>query len=1048
MKLFLSLCAVMVLLTTSAQEWRDPSVIQVNTEPPRTSYIPFASKEAALASVDQPKQSSRYFSLAGTWRFNWSPNPEARPKEFYGTEVYDGGWSEIDVPGNWQVQGFGLPIYTNVLYPFDASTLTPPEDWNPVGSYRKTFTLPPNWSWSPGTDKQIFLHFEGVDAGFYLWVNGEKVGYSQGSRTPAEFNISSFLQPGENLIAVEVYRYTDGSLLEDQDFWRLSGIYRDAYLWMAGPANINDLEILADYDPTSRAGSLSVDVNVGSKMSLAGYQVSAELRNAQGSVMASAPASNVSSDGQWTWTANVSNAQPWSAESPYLYTLVTTLATSEGKVLEVVPQRVGFRRVEIENATLLVNGVPVKLKGVNRHEHHPATGHVVDEASMIKDIAMMKRYNINAVRTSHYPNLPAWYDLCDRYGLYVMDEANLETHGFGTRGQNQLNESPAWKTPHINRTERMIERDFNHPSIIMWSAGNESGDGPNTKACADWARERDPSRPFHYENASVGDFDGKGTDVISHMYLQAKDFGTELGKWPEKPLLLCEYTHAMGNSNGNLDAYWDEAWSNPRIAGMFVWDWMDQGLEQAVPYGKADPWGRGTFMAYGGWWEDRASVYHDNNFCMNGLLDADWNASPGLVALKHMQQPVRSEVAGSNLIVYNRYDFIDVEGLIDIVWSVTEEGNEVASGTIPLPSIVARGSRTLPLPAGMPTPGSKEMWLNLSYQAAQNTPFFDAGYELGWNQFKLGGEWSLPALPEVKAKPLGVSVDAAEVTVTGRNWEIVLNREKGSIKSWRYGRTYFIKEGGQPDFWRAPIDNDRGAGMGANPILWAGRGALSESTMWQRAGSSWDPDLPDVEDQADGSVLLTFNGPILQGQANLKISYLVSTAGTVTVDYAYSTTASLPLIPRVGTAWEMPPAFDQIKWYGPGPSPTYADRNFERVGVYNTSVMDNWVDYARPQENGNKAETRWFTVSNAQGQGLQFVSEGMLSVNALPYSKREISAVDYSWQLPKSKGTYINIDHAQLGIGGDNSWGLICLPEYRLNAKAYSYSFEVRPVGF
>ena len=497
--LFFTLSTALFMQDLQAQEWRDPAIIQVNTEAPRTSFMPFATKAAALAAIDQPKQSSRYASLAGKWRFKWSPNPASRPEDFYRSETYDGGWDEIEVPGNWQVQGHGLPIYTNVQYPYDPSSLLPPEDWNPVGSYRRSFLLPQQWSWSPGNGQKIFLHFEGVDAGFYLWINGQKVGYSQGSRTPAEFDITPFLKSGENQIAVEVYRYTDGALLEDQDFWRLSGIYRDVYLWMTHEVNVKDLEISADYDADSKAGSLGVEVQVGAAGD-AGYLLSAELMDAAGNVIQSAPASNISG-GQWSWTTNLTNAQPWNAESPYLYTLITTLTNSAGTVLEVITQRVGFRRVEIKDAVLLVNGVPVKLKGVNRHEHHPETGHVVDDASMMRDIVMMKRHNINAVRTSHYPNLPAWYDLCDRYGLYVIDEANLETHGFGTRGQNLLNESPAWKQPHIDRTERMIERDFNHPSIIMWSAGNESGDGPNTKACADFARERDPSRPFHYENA-------------------------------------------------------------------------------------------------------------------------------------------------------------------------------------------------------------------------------------------------------------------------------------------------------------------------------------------------------------------------------------------------------------------------------------------------------------------------------------------------------------------------------------------------------------------
>jgi beta-galactosidase len=1035
-------------------EWNNPAVIQLNTEAPRTSYLPFPDTKSALQGIDQPKKSPRYHSLSGEWAFHWSPNPASRPMDFYKTSFDDRNWDQLSVPSNWQIHGYGLPIYTNTVYPFPTEGFQAPIDWNPVGSYRKNFELPMSWDWTPNSSDQVYLHFEGVNSAFYVWVNGQKVGYSQGSRTPAEFNVSRYLKAGKNQIAVEVYRWCDGSYLEDQDFWRLSGIYRDVYLWKSGPAGIRDLEVLADYNADDQSGSLQLDVQLeAAQGNLADYTLEAQLLDFSGStILSEAAPSNTSSDGEWQWTTSLEKVNAWSAEDPQLYNLLVTLKDKEGNLIEVVPQRVGFRRVEIKDAILLVNGRAITLKGVNRHEHHPKTGQVVNRESMIRDITLMKRHNINAVRTSHYPNAPEWYRLCDYYGIYVMDEANLETHGLGRHETNPINEAPEWKEAHVDRTRRMIERDFNHPSIIIWSAGNESGDGPNTDACYAYGRQRDPSRPFHYENANLPKYDGGATDLISRMYLQAKDFDSQLNRWPDKPLILCEYTHAMGNSNGNLDAYWDDIYANPRIAGVFVWDWMDQGIEQEVPFGKIDPWGRKTFAAYGGWWENQANVHHDNNFCMNGLIDANWQPHPSLITLKHFQQPaaaqLNTEAGNPQLEIKNRLDFNDLSDAVMIYWELKEEGILLKKGVIELPSIPAGESRKIALPQEAQVKNAdKETWFNISYQTNQGSPFWDRGYELGWDQFLLAGEWQAP-VPDTKSTSAPrVEERESTVTVSSENWTLVFDKQKGTLQSWEHENTALINSGAQPDFWRAVTDNDRGAGLGQARGGDSSNKALWKSNQWKNAGARWKPSLQ-KQNKKNGEVRFSFSGEVLNNQATLAIHYVIQPSGTLSVQFDYQTSRDLPLIPRIGTQWIVDADFDQLEWYGPGPLPTYPDRNVERVGQYATTVMENWVDYSKPQENGNKVEVRWLKLTNKKGQGLQFTGNQLLSCNALPYSKEQMEGAAYSWQLGQPQKTYLNIDYAQMGVGGDDSWGTICLPEYRLNAKKYQYQYQVNPIGF
>ena len=1029
---------------TERPEWDDPSIIQVNTEPARATFIPFADKASAMAQIDSPKNSSRYASLTGDWAFHWSPSPADRPVEFYKTSYVDSGWDRITVPSNWQMEGFGVPIYTNIKYPFEKDEFRAPHEWNPVGSYRRTFVLPESWEWVPGNSDPVFLHFAGVQSAFYLWINGEQVGYSQGSRTPAEFDVSKYLIPGSNQIAVEVYRWSDASYLEDQDFWRLNGIFRDVYLWTAKATRLKNFQAIGDYDPESGEGTLALSATVTN-----GASVRASVEDPVTGKKLVTMSLN-SEDGVAEANFEFGKVRPWSAEVPNLYNLSLEVLDKNGVVQEVVAQRIGFRRVEITNSVFMVNGVGVKLKGVNRHEHHPDTGHVVDRESMMRDIRLLKRNNFNAVRTSHYPNDPEWYRLCDQYGIYVVNEGNIETHDFGRGDNNKLNHNPDFMEAHVDRMRRMVERDINHPSVVMWSIGNESGDGPNTNACYDWASERDPSRIVHYEN-STHKAGGKGvaTDIVSRMYLEAKDIDSILEYWgPDRPIMLAEYTHAMGNSNGSLESYWDQLWENPRITGYFVWDWMDQGLRQPIPHGLKDPWGRTDFFAYGGWWEDRLEIWNDNNFCMNGLISSDWIPHPGLRALKFVQQPVLiQQVNGkrAKLNITNRYDFIDISDRVELLWEISEEGTVLRSGRLELPSIPAhqQGLVTLPEEAEVKDP-VKEAWLNISLVTKEANHFWNRGYELAYTQFKLGGAYQ----PEERQPTGSVNVKTGEqnIVVSGGDWSITFGNDQ-SITNWTVGAQDLIKRGPLPDFWRAANDNDRGAGLSDSWRIRPGeRLVLSDSDLWEHAAGSWTATKPKIRKLDGGSVKITYSGNILDGDASVNVAYTVDPDGVLTVDFKYAADKELPIIPRVGTEWILPKSIDRIRWYGRGPDPTYSDRKWERVGRYETTVMDNWFDYSKPQENGNKVDVRWIELTDDKGVGLRISGTQLLSCNALPFTKEDIDAKAYSWQLPAFESVYLNIDLAQMGVAGDNSWGLACHPEHRLTERSYAYTYTVEPV--
>lgn len=1033
-------------------EWDNPGVVGVNREKPRATMMIYPN--AALARQGERTRSPWLLSLNGKWKFHWSESPAKRPADFYRSDYDDSRWALIPVPSNWQLHGYDIPIYTNAIYPFPYDPKGPPvvpRDRNPVGSYRTKFKLPAAWA-----GRQVFLVFDGVDSAFYVWVNGQKVGYSEDSRTPAEFNVTKYIKPGENLLAVEVYRFPDGAYLEDQDMWRLSGIYRDVYLWSAGERHIRDFEVRTEFDEAWRDATLRVKADLVQYAGAPGRaSLTLELLDAAGKAVVKPEVreaqTSPGAEARVDFAVPVKAPRKWSAETPYLYTLLLTLRDSSGRVIEVIPWNVGFRDVRIRDGRLLVNGQAILLKGVNRHEHSPETGHYVTREEMVRDIVLMKRHNVNAVRTSHYPNAPAWYELCDRYGLYLIDEANIETHGYGGRNpKNRLSHDPEWRTAYLDRVERMVERDKNHASVIIWSLGNESGDGPNIQAAYEWAKRRDPTRPVHYEGSSS--LGGPNSDLNSFMYATPEEVIRHAQKRPQIPLILCEYTHAMGNSNGGLKEYWDIFYSGTNAQGGFVWDWVDQGIRQPVPAEYRKSAGRDTFFAYGGWWEAKAGVRHDDNFCMNGLVAADRTVRPGLMAIKYVYRYLHAapvDLVSGRIKVKNWHDFLNAAEEAEGLWELKAEGRAIASGRLPELDLAPRQEREfqLPLPKIEPEPGM-EYWLDLKFLTRRELPWAPKGHELAWEQFKLPVGVPARKVDPASLPPLDMDEQGDEVRFTGKDFVLFFDRHLAQFTNWTYKGVKLLERGGMPDFWRAMTDNDRGAWKAVGRT-WS-KDPARNFMIWREAGPKWQPGEVQVERVDASKARISIRAGLPEVKATYSLTYTVHGSGDILVEASYDPGAApKPMMPRFGMEWVVAPGLEKITWYGRGPAATYWDRNFERIGVYSSTVDAEWVEYSRPQENGNKTEVRWVALTNEKGIGLLAVGMPELSVGATHYTKAEIEEADYSFKLKRRPEIYLNLDYRQMGVGGIDSWSTNALPmpSYRLPGdRPYSYRYRLAPL--
>lgn len=1031
------LMAVAMATSLSAEErpdWENPRVIGIHKLPPAASMVVFPDIPSAQASdeiLTRRFESSYYQSLAGDWKFHWVPKPADRPVDFYRADYDDSAWKPIPVPSNWQCQGYDIPIYVNIRYPF-SPTNPPfiPHDNNPVGSYRRTFSVPEGWS-----GRDVFLHFDGVESAFYVWVNGQRVGYSEDSRTPAVFEITPYLQPGENLLAVEVYRWSDGSYLEDQDFWRLSGIYRDVYLSSTGPVQMRDFAVQTVLDDACRSAELAVDVelvNRGDRV-LAGRLDVVVPPDAPRNLPGGRPLRVAPSllkfrlePGQSTRLACRQPAgEPslWSAETPYLYRLLIVLRDESGKVQAVAPWNVGFRKSVVRDGFLLVNGKPIKLKGVNRHEHDPDTGHTLTVASMLEDIVLMKRHNINAVRTCHYPDVPVWYELCDRLGLYLIDEANVESHG-----AQQLANDPEWLDAHLDRTRRMVERDKNHASVIIWSLGNEAGNGSNFTATSTWIRENEPSRPVHYEQAG----NGPQTDIICPMYPPPSHLADYARQRRDRPMILCEYMHAMGNSVGDLWGYWDLIYAHPQLQGAFVWDWVNQQLWKDGPQGR--------FLAYGGDFGPPGTP-SDNNFCCNGLVDALRRPHPSLFQVKKVYQPVRffaEDLAAGKIGVANTQGFLGIDHLQG-TWEVKADDRTVAQGDLPALALAPGERKTVgvPFPALAAEPGV-EYWLNVRYTLREAAPWAPAGHEVAYDQFLLPVKSPGKPIATADAPSLEVTRDeaAGRVTVRGGSFAVGFDAKAGTLVSLVCGGTERVQEPLRPHFWRAPTDNDVGNKM------------PERCAVWRHAGREWQVDRFTVDAQPK-QVVVTAEGRLPAVEAACTVRYTVLASGDILVAADYRAgDKPLPEMPRFGMQMAVVPGFDTLTWYGRGPGESHWDRkDAMRVGVYSGTVAEQFVDYSQPQENGNKTDVRWAALTDGKGVGLLAVGLPLLNVTAQHYTTADLEEGKHTIEMPRRDFVTLNLDHEQMGVGGINSWGARPQPQYLLTEKTYSYRFRLRGIG-
>jgi len=1041
------------LLANLAPDWEDPMMIGKNKEPAHCTLMPYPDIQTAL--IGTREASPFHKSLNGKWKFHWVKKPADRPKDFYKPDYDVSRWDDIPVPGNWQLYGYGIPIYTNVTFPFHPKNPNPPyipHDNNPVGSYRTEFTIPDNW-----TARQVFIHFDGVKSAFYLWLNGEKVGYSQGSMTPAEFNITKYLRPGKNVLAAEVYRWCDGSYLEDQDTWRLSGIYRDVYLFSAPPVRISDFFVRTELDDQYKDATLMIRPRLSNfkNQNLAGWTVQAQLYDSQEKPIFSTPLKTDAKTIVREWYATqrstvnfpllqgeVNNPKKWSAETPNLYTLVLTLIDANGDTIEAESCKVGFRKVELKNERLLINGREVLLYGVNRHEAHPDLGDYIPLEHMILDIKLMKQNNINAVRTCHYPDDPKWYDLCDKYGIYLIDETNLETHGIA----GLLSNDPKWHAAFVQRAIRVVERDKNHPSVIFWSLGNESGCGPNHAAMAGWIHDYDPTRYIHYEGAQDHPADPPYVDMRSRMYDTIWLLSEKLeNKIDRRPIILCEYCYARGNALGSIQDYWDLIEKPNRLIGGFIWDWADKALRAHDSEGK-------MYYTYGGDYGP-SDIPSDGSMVCNGIVGPDRQPEPELCETKKVYQQIKAEpvdLARGTIKIRNKYDFLSLD-FVDISWEMTVDDQVLQSGRLPRMSLASHAEQQVTVPFERPQlkPGA-EYWLKITSTLADDTSWADRGHVLAWDQYKL--PFDVPPVAEANTEDmqsLKLKESAKAVKISGKNFTLTIGKQTGAIESFKFKGKELIATPLIPNFWRVPTDNDIECKWDPTFRFPAG-GMPIRSAIWRNAGQNRTVNSVIAEQSKPHLVRITTEAVLPAGGSDYKCIYTIYGSGDVIVESSMKPKGELANLPRFGMQMAMPGRFNTLTWYGRGPHETYSDRKTgAAVGIYSGSVEDQIHDYVRPQENGNKVDVRWLTLTDKDGLGLLAVGMPLLSVSAWPYTMQDLEDAKHINELPRRDTITVNLDYKQMGVGGDDGgWRKDRSrphKEFRLPPRPYSYKFRLRP---
>ena len=1078
MKIYTLLFGLLLPIQPSAQtvhDWENHHVLQINREPARAAFTPFHAQKGDCS-----------ICLDGTWKFRWTPVPDERIVEFYQTDFNDKDWVGFPVPANWEVNGYGTPIYVSAGYPFK---IDPPrvmgepkvdyttyKERNPVGQYRRSFQLPAGWE----ARGQTFLRFEGVMSAFYVWINGERVGYSQGSMEPSEFNITNYLHAGENQIALEVYRYSDGSYLEDQDFWRFGGIHRSIHLLHTPDIRIRDyavrtLPVSTDYQDFI----LQIDpqFSVYRGMTGKGTTLQGVLKDASGREIATLKGDvedildlehKAGRMNEWypqrgprklgRMSATIKSPKRWTAETPYLYKLHLTLLTAEGEVIEQVEQSVGFRSVEIRNGQLLVNGAPVRFRGVNRHEHDPRTARVMSEERMLQDILLMKQANINAVRTSHYPNVSRWYELCDSLGLYVMDEADIEEHGL----RGILASTPDWHAAFLDRAVRMAERDKNHPSIVMWSMGNESGYGPNFAAISAWLHDFDPTRPVHYEGAqgAGGEPDPKTVDVISRFYTRVKQEylnpgiaegedkeRAENARWERlleiaertndnRPVMTSEYAHSMGNALGNFKEYWDEIYSNPRMLGGFIWDWVDQGIYKTLPDGR-------IMVAYGGDFGDKPNL---KAFCFNGLLMSDRETTPKYWEVKKVYSPVELRVESGELRVTNRNHHTDLSQY-RCLWTLSIDGKQKDQGEITLPEVAPGESETIPLPVSIAgkkasAKATSDLRLTISFILKRDALWAKAGHEVAWEQFCIQEGALLSSKLENRGR-LKVRADEEHLSISGSGFSIQWEKNAtGSLTSLTYhGKEMLAHPADFPlqpvtQAFRAPTDNDKSFGN------WLAK----DWSLHQIDNPRISLDSFKHEVREDGAVIVRVQtrNRYKEGAIVTTSLYTILSDGTIDLKTTFQPQGILPELPRLGIAFCLSSDYNTFIWQGRGPQDNYPDRKTSAaVGLWKGSVADQYMHYPRPQDSGNKEEVRLLMLTDRHGKGIRVDAvEDVFSASALHYTAQDLYKETHDCNLKPRSEIILSLDAAVLGLG-NSSCGPGVLKKYAIDKKEHTLHIRI-----
>ena len=1011
-----------VTLTLGAQtfqEWKDPRINAVNRAPMHANYFAYESDDVAKKGIKE--NSSNFMSLNGVWKFNWVKDADSRPTDFWKTGFNDKGWDDIPVPGVWELHGYGDPIYVNIGYAwrnqFENNPPFVPTENNHVGSYRKEIMVPASWK-----GKDIIAHFGSVTSNLYLWVNGKYVGYSEDGKLEAEFNLTPYLKPGQkNLIAFQVFRWCDGTYLEDQDFFRYSGVGRDCYLYARNKKRIEDIRVTPDLDGEYKNGSLNIVLNLKGS-----GKVNLTLKDASGKEVANAQAIKGNA------IIEVENPHKWTAETPYLYTLYASLEGSN----EVIPVKVGFRKVEMKNAQLLVNGQPVLIKGANRHELDPDGGYVISKERMIQDIQVMKQFNLNAVRTCHYPDNNFWYELCDQYGIYVVAEANIESHGMGY-GEETLAKREDYALAHMERNQRNVQRSFNHPSVIIWSLGNEAGYGPNFEAAYDWIKAEDPSRLVQYEQAGKS---GK-TDIYCPMYLgynRCEEYSKD--EQYQKPLIQCEYAHAMGNSEGGFKEYWDIIRKYPKYQGGFIWDFVDQSVRWTGKNGK-------MIYAYGG--DFNRFDASDQNFCDNGLISPDRVPNPHMYEVGYFYQNIWTspvDIKKGEVSIFNEYFFRDLSAYY-LEWQLLKDGKVMRSGRVENLDVDPQQTAQIKLPIGN-TCQCAEWLLNVAYKLKNTEGLLPAGHTVAKQQLVVN-PYKQPSM-ELKnqaksnldiVEPTLVENDMRYLIVDGEHFRIEFDKMNGYLSKYQVNGLDLMKEDSylKPNFWRAPTDNDFGARLNWKYAVWKNPTikltSLQQRIVNQQAIIEADYELPEVS-------------------AKLNLTYTINNEGAIKVTQKMITDkdAKVANMFRFGMQMQMPRSFDKVEYYGRGPVENYIDRKANAdLGIYRQSVAEQFYTYIRPQETGTKSDLRWWKTLNMAGRGIQVVASKPFSASALHYTIESLDEGLYkkqghSQEVEEADMTNFCFDLIQAGLGCEDSWGRIARPEYQVPYGDYEFTFILMPM--